>query len=319
MAKRTISKGSRLKLRDKYDREFFVLITGLLVASPVGFFYKNFETLPPKVLAIYAVGILLIAFSVAFGLLILLYHKFLFFSKNNYKRLLLNYVVKHNLVEKETVKDEKGSHEKLKLAPIYLKQPNTYELHTYFPIDGGVHQEKFLDLADGLETTFFADYQEQNFILAEMALRGFISKSPKEYYEEGVRSSMRFVADNTPDDVMFHHNRKITDAYIQEYLGNQGVKFASDFQEQLSQIIWQKYILTFLQTPYNAFFEYRRTGVPNIPINPKSNRNIPSDKMPLRWMYPSEELDYNMDNVSKSISDQYGGSDDYMGVMWILK
>ena len=93
-----------------------------------------------------------------------------------------------------------------------------------------------------------------------------------------------------PDDVMFHHNRKITDAYIQEYLGNQGVKFASDFQEQLSQIIWQKYILTFLQTPYNAFFEYRRTGVPNIPINPKSNRNIPSDKMPLRWMYPSEEL-----------------------------
>ena len=164
MAKRTISKGSRLKLRDKYDREFFVLITGLLVASPVGFFYKNFETLPPKVLAIYAVGILLIAFSVAFGLLILLYHKFLFFSKNNYKRLLLNYVVKHGLVEKEMVKDEKGSHEKLKLAPIYLKQPNTYELHTYFPIDGGVHQEKFLDLADGLETTFFADYQEQNFI-----------------------------------------------------------------------------------------------------------------------------------------------------------
>lgn len=154
MAKRTISKGSRLRLRDKYDREFFVLITGLLVASPVGFFYKNFETLPPKVLAIYAVGILLIAFSVAFGLLILLYHKFLFFSKKNYKRLLLNYVVKHGLVEKETVKDEKGSHEKLKLAPIYLKQPNTYELHTYFPIDGGVHQEKFLDLADGLETTF---------------------------------------------------------------------------------------------------------------------------------------------------------------------
>ena len=67
MAKRTISKGSRLKLRDKYDREFFVLIAGLLVASPVGLFYKKLETLPPKVLAIYAVGILLIAFSVAFG------------------------------------------------------------------------------------------------------------------------------------------------------------------------------------------------------------------------------------------------------------
>lgn len=43
MAKRTINKGSRLKLRDKYDREFFVLITGLLVASPVGLFYKNLK------------------------------------------------------------------------------------------------------------------------------------------------------------------------------------------------------------------------------------------------------------------------------------
>ena len=37
-------------------------------------------------------------------------------------------------------------------------------------------------------------------------------------------------------------------------ISKQGVKFASAFQEQLSQIIWQKYILTFLQTPYNAFF-----------------------------------------------------------------
>ena len=41
MVKRTINKGSRLKLRDKYDRELFVLIAGLLVASPVGLFYKK--------------------------------------------------------------------------------------------------------------------------------------------------------------------------------------------------------------------------------------------------------------------------------------
>lgn len=74
-----------------------------------------------------------------------------------------------------------------------------------------------------------------------------------------------------------------------------------------------------IETPYTAFYEYRRTGVPEFPINPKSNRNTPTDKMPLRWMYPSDELDYNMDNVSQAIASQYGGSDDYMGVMWILK
>lgn len=92
-----------------------------------------------------------------------------------------------------------------------------------------------------------------------------------------------------------------------------------DFQGRLEQIIWQKYITSFLQIPFNAFFEYRRTGIPDFPINPKSNRNIPSDKMPLRWMYPQDELDYNMDNVSQAINSQYGGSDDYMGVMWLLK
>ncbi|MCB6181931.1 hypothetical protein LI268_08650, partial [Dialister invisus] len=51
-----------------------------------------------------------------------------------------------------------------KLARIYVKQPNSYELHTYFPIDGGTHQEKFLSLSAELETTLFADFQEQNFI-----------------------------------------------------------------------------------------------------------------------------------------------------------
>ena len=36
-------------------------------------------------------------------------------------------------------------------------------------------------------------------------------------------------------------------------------------------------------------------------------------------MYPTDELSYNMDNVSKAIDSQYGGSDDYMGIMWILQ
>lgn len=169
------------------------------------------------------------------------------------------------------------------------------------------------------EPIFFLSYQEQNFILSEMVARGFIDGDAKAYYEEAIRSSMTFVANNTPDNATYNHNRKITGDYIAEYLQKPGVAFADNFQKQLEQIIWQKYITTFLQTPYNAFFEYRRTGIPDFPINPKSNRNIPSDKMPLRWMYPQDELNYNMDNVSQAINSQYGGSDDYMGVMWILK
>jgi hypothetical protein len=41
--------------------------------------------------------------------------------------------------------------------------------------------------------------------------------------------------------------------------------------------------------------------------------------MPLRWMYPTAEISYNMENLTEAIQRQYNGSDDYMGVMWILK
>ena len=186
--------------------------------------------------------------------------------------------------------------------------------------EGNVSQlnDRYEELAEG-EPVFLLSYQEMNFILAEMALRGFISQNPEHYYQEGIRSAMRFVANNTPDNAAYHHNRKLTDDYINSYLASKEVALAANFEEQLKQIIWQKYIMLFLQTPYTAFYEYRRTGVPEFPINPKSNRNTPTDKMPLRWMYPSDELDYNMDNVSQAIASQYGGSDDYMGIMWILK
>ena len=169
----------------------------------------------------------------------------------------------------------------------------------------------------GNEPTFFVSYQEMNFILAEAAARGFISASAEAYYNEGIRSSMEFTAKYSKGWVP--ESREMTSDYINSYLASPEVKFASTLDAQVEQIIWQKYITTFLQTPYNGFFEYRRTGVPNIPIDPGSNKNDPSDKMPLRWMYPTAETNYNMENVSEAIQRQYNGSDDYMGVMWILK
>ncbi|MCE2617367.1 SusD/RagB family nutrient-binding outer membrane lipoprotein [Phocaeicola oris] len=178
--------------------------------------------------------------------------------------------------------------------------------------------DRYKEIPEG-EPVFFLSYQEMNYILAEAAARGFIPKSAKDYYEEGIRSSMQFVSENTPDDAVYHHNRKMTKEYVAEYLKGEKVSFADNLDDQIRQIIWQKYLLTFLQTPYNGFYEYRRTGVPEFVINPQSNRNIPSDKMPLRWMYPIDELNYNMENVTKAIKEQYNGSDDYMGVMWILK
>jgi hypothetical protein len=169
----------------------------------------------------------------------------------------------------------------------------------------------------GCEPTFMLSYQEMNFILAEAAARGLISGNAASYYNEGIRSSMQFVSKYSTGWVPA--DREMTAAYIESYIASPEVAFASTLNAQVEQIIWQKYITTFLQTPYSAFFEYRRTNVPEIKIDPGSNKNDPSDKMPLRWMYPTAENSYNKENLIEAVQRQYNGSDDYMGVMWILK
>lgn len=169
------------------------------------------------------------------------------------------------------------------------------------------------------EPSVILSYSEMNFILAEACVRGLLDGNAKNYYEKGIEAAMHFTADNTRDNADFHHNMKITDEYISEYLKHQGVAFSSSSNRQIGQIIEQKYLATFLQQPFNGFYEYRRTGYPVLPINVKSNRNTPTTKMPARWMYPQAEYDYNGDNVQQAVQSQFGGNDDENQIMWLLK
>lgn len=175
---------------------------------------------------------------------------------------------------------------------------------------------RYSEVPEG-EPTYVISYSEQEFILAEAAVRGLISGDAKTHYENGIRSAMQFTADNTPSE--YTHGRAITASYITEYLTHEGVAFASDATTQIRQIIVQKYLAEYLNAPYNAWFEYRRTGYPELKINPESNMNQPSTKMPVRWMYSQDEYDHNSDNVTAAVQSQFGGVDDENQVMWILK
>jgi hypothetical protein len=170
------------------------------------------------------------------------------------------------------------------------------------------------------EPVFLLSYPMLKFMLAEAVLRGWINTSTASaYYSEGITAAMQFTASSTPDDALYHHNMKMTDAYIASYVASDKVKLVGTTEQQLSQIITQKYLSTFLHAPFNAFFENRRTGYPAFPINPASNGNLPADKMPIRWLYPQKELDYNTQNVQQAITSQFGGSDDVNLQMYILK
>lgn len=162
-------------------------------------------------------------------------------------------------------------------------------------------------------------YAEQNFIIAEAISRGWLPGNAKDYYENGIKAAMKFVADNTPDLESYHHNRKITDAYVLTYLTGPHISFAATPDKQIKQILQQKYFMRFLQNPYEAYYEYRRTGYPNWPINPATSLNEVKDKIPMRWMYPMVEYTRNEANVRAAVASQYGGQDTPNELMWILK
>jgi hypothetical protein len=165
------------------------------------------------------------------------------------------------------------------------------------------------------EPVKFVSYSEAQFIMAEASLRGWNTPlTAKEHYENGVRATMEFTAENTPED--YQHGVIIDDAYIDEYLAGAA---AFDTEKGLEQIMEQKLIGSFLQLKFNSFYDYRRTGYPEVPINPETNMNEVNTQLPLRWMYPEDEYSQNKTNIEEAIQRQFNGSDTPNDVMWLLK
>jgi hypothetical protein len=177
---------------------------------------------------------------------------------------------------------------------------------------------RYYDLPQG-EPTFLLSFAEQNFIIAEGIIRGWTAGKVDDYYLAGIRAAFNFVADVTPDDAKYHHNMKITANIISAYSSSSLVALTGSDQDDLKKIWQQRYFLGFFQDGWNTYYEYRRNGYPELPINPLTNLNSMSDRIPVRWMYPDDELSYNRDNTEEAINRQFGGNDDVNELMWILQ
>ncbi len=176
--------------------------------------------------------------------------------------------------------------------------------------------KRYADLYNAEPVSLFS-YWEQEFLLAEATVRGWISGIPAQtYYAQGIQSSMNFIAKNTATG--YTHGVTMDAAYIAGYPAT--VALAGSTEDQIRQIITQKYMAGFLQgVDYNAWYENRRTGYPAFILNPSTNLNTVASQFPLRWMYPQGELDNNGQHVKAAIDSQYGGNDDVNQAMWILK
>lgn len=166
------------------------------------------------------------------------------------------------------------------------------------------------------EPLVLVGYAEQCFLIAEAIERGWVSGTSQTYYENGVRAALSFVMGLNAATV----GKAITQDYIDSYFtGEAAYKSAS--AERLRQIWDQKYLMTFMQDCDNAYFEYRRTGWPQLPINPATSLNVNAPgKLPVRWMYPSNEETTNSSNLLEALNRQFGNeADEINGLMWLLK
>ena len=168
------------------------------------------------------------------------------------------------------------------------------------------------------EPRMLITYGEQQLILAEAFLRGWITTgSAQTYYEEGVTSALEVCLSMM--NASYAHGMAIDQTYIDGYFtGEAAFKAVAD--DQYKQIWMQRYILNFFQDAPGSYFEYRRTNYPDFPINPATSLNEGNPNgIPMRYLYPGSESSYNSDNLIIALDRQYEGYDEINKVMWVLK
>ena len=153
-------------------------------------------------------------------------------------------------------------------------------------------------------------YVEQQLILAEAVVRGWIQGDDKAYYESAVKASFEFYREYAPTVSGY-----LTQEAAAEYLQGEKVAYASSLSvdEKMERIAMQKYLPTFLQgSVWLPYYEALRTGYPYL-------HRAPGVNLPYRWMYPQDEYNNNAANVEAALKEQFGGGDKTSDKPWWLQ
>ncbi|MFA5850934.1 MAG: SusD/RagB family nutrient-binding outer membrane lipoprotein [Bacteroidales bacterium] len=166
------------------------------------------------------------------------------------------------------------------------------------------------------EPLVYVGYPEQNLIIAEAIELGWMTGSSQTYYETGVKAALAFTM---ATDVSYAHGVPIDQAYINGYFTGQAA-YKTSSADRLKQIWEQRYLFNYFQDGTFAYFEFRRNGYPQFPLDPATNLNAENvNGFPMRWTYPSGESQSNKDNLVIALDRQYQGFDEVNKLMWVLK
>lgn len=134
-------------------------------------------------------------------------------------------------------------------------------------------------------------YAEVMFIKAELAQRGIIADDAKTLYEEAVRAAITQWGVEVPEN----------------YFDNPDVAYDGT----LKRIMEQKFYALFF-IDYQQWFEYNRTGYPDVPVGPGVDKDA---KMPFRFKYPAILQRMNRENYLDAVKSM-GGDDFSTRLIW---
>ncbi|MDP4283073.1 MAG: SusD/RagB family nutrient-binding outer membrane lipoprotein [Bacteroidota bacterium] len=146
-------------------------------------------------------------------------------------------------------------------------------------------------------------YAEQEFVISEAALKGYIaggSAAAKTYYDNAIMGAFAeagFIA-----------------TVASNYLTHTTVMFDnSSMASALNQIITQKWISN-INNGFEGWIEYRRTGYPDFQTGGYANMN--NGVIPSRFLYPTSEQTINSTNYGAEIKNMGGTENTTFKAWW---
>ncbi|HTI94663.1 MAG TPA: SusD/RagB family nutrient-binding outer membrane lipoprotein [Puia sp.] len=138
-------------------------------------------------------------------------------------------------------------------------------------------------------TGMMLNYEEVQLMMAEAAVKGWISGPAETYYDSAVSAGLKLWLPNYP-------------VPVSTYLANADIQWddAASFDDKMEKIHLQKYYALFLED-LEQWFEYRRTGHPILPKGPGLRNN---GVMPARMAYPVYVQSTNPTNYKIAVAAQ---------------
>jgi hypothetical protein len=172
-------------------------------------------------------------------------------------------------------------------------------------------------------------YPEMCFNIAEAANLGWIpGVSGGTWYKNGILADMSWLGLSDGATVTvglpifqptnFSNVLGNVTVNVTNFMNQANIMYAGDNPAGLNQILTQKYVAFWQNSGWEAYYNWRRTGVPTFSQG-GTGIGTPNLQIPIRWQYPVDEQTYNTTNWQAAVSSQFGGTDAVTNTMWLTK